>query len=315
MADSLTPRAAGATKADIFGRIITNLPRWIVAFLRSDFIFIQETLLLWPLVCIKNLGKRRRVVFDFSDPIDRHGSGLKGMLRRFAFKRMVQGANVTMVENKSYLRSLASKAQSMEHFYGPVNVDRYVAGLEEMKSSPRVRDRLRIGWTGSPGTYSFIAPLVPIIDSIAADVPIELVLIGVEAIPEPVANAHLTLLRWNENEEFRQIPTFDLALFRFEPTEDASWRGAGKLFIYMASGAPFLATDRGIAHDVMEESGVGFAVEDDTRWEIVLRSAITNQEERDGMSQASIDFADRRFSYDRYREKLLDLLGSAGDGR
>lgn len=310
--DSLTPRMSELTRPGLARRVLARLPRWIAAFFRADAIVLQETLLLWPLVALRNLGKRRRLVFDFSDPVDRihTGRGLLARLRAFAFDRMVRGADVVVVENRRYERQLAGKARRIVHQYGPVDAARYGEGRDRVRSAPRGagESRLRIGWTGSPGTYGFIAPLVPIIDRIAAKVPIEMTLIGVKTIPETVAHVKLTLIDWTEGGEFDQIPAFDLALFRLEPTEDARWRGAGKLFIYMASGVPFLATDSGIAHDAMQESRVGFAVADDAHWEQSLRTAIADGEERKRMSQASIAFAGAELSYERYRALLARLI-------
>ena len=311
VADSLTPPARELTRARLARRILTRLPKWIAAFFRADAVVIQETLLLWPLIALRRLGKRRTVVFDFSDPVDRiHG---RGGLRALAFRRMIEGADSVMVENRRYQANLTGTRRPVLHQYGPVDTARYREGRALVDAGPEMGHRLRIGWTGSPGTYRFIAPLVPIIDRIAANTPLELCLIGMERIPETLEHAKLTLLEWDETDEFHQVPTFDLALFRLEPTEDAQWRGAGKLFIYMAAGVPFVATDSGIAHDVMEESHVGFPVATDGEWESVLRQAIADREERHRMSHLSLQHADRELSYDRYRERLTALLQASGE--
>lgn len=309
--DSLTPRMSDLTRSSLAIRILLRLPRWISAFFRADVIVIQESLLLWPLVILRNLGKRRRLIFDFSDPVDRihHGRGLVARLRAVAFDRMVRGADVVLVENRRYEELLEGRARRIEHQYGPVDATRYSDARAQIVARPETTGRpLRIGWTGSPGTYHFIAPLISIIDGIAAEIPIEIALIGVKSIPETTSHAKLTLIEWTERGEFTEVPSFDLALFRLEPSEDARWRGAGKLFIYMASGVPFLATDDGIAHDTMQESRLGYAVADDADWERTLRTAIADREERIRMSQASIAFANNALSYDRYRTLLTSIL-------
>ena len=309
VADSLTPPAARATKAGIAARITRRLPRWVAAFFRSDAVVIQESLLLWPLLYLRNLGKRRRVVFDFSDPVDRHGAGLKGMLRRFAFGRMVRHADVVMVENKSYLKSLQGKARRLAHFYGPVNATRYAAALgASAEREQRQPGEIRIGWTGSPGTYRFIAPLMPIIDEIARDHPIELMLIGVAEIDYEFRHARLSLVPWHEESEFDIVPTFDLGLFRLEQTPDALWRGAGKLFIYMAAGVPFVASDIGIAHGVIAEAGLGYPVSNDEQWGQVLQTAVSDREGRSRMARQSAAYAREHMSYEAYRQLLSSLL-------
>jgi glycosyltransferase involved in cell wall biosynthesis len=305
--DSLLPPAAFATRIAIISRIVTRLPQWIAAFFRADAIIIQEALLLWPLLALKHVGKRRRVAFDFSDPVDKHGHGLKGALRGFAFRRMARGADVISVENRGYLDALAGDARELRHFYGPVNAARYLASRRERE--PRVSEApLRIGWTGSPSTFRFIAPLMPIIDRIAADRPIELVLIGAGTVDYRFEHARPIIQPWSEPEEFGLVPTFDLGLFRLEPTREALWRGAGKLFIYMAAGVPFVASDLGIAHGTMEESGVGYPVPTDVDWEAVLRMAVDDNDGRRAMSARSLDFAAHSLSYEAYRARILAPL-------
>ncbi|MBD8620610.1 hypothetical protein IFT67_16940 [Sphingomonas sp. CFBP 13728] len=309
-ADSLVPLGAKVISIQLVARIIARVPRWIAAFLWADAIVLQEVLLLSPLLLIKNLGKDRRVVFDFSDPVDRHGSGWKGYIRRAAFELIVRRADIVMVENRSYLDLLRGRARTCMHFYGPVDATRY--GGTRAALLPRRHDApVRIGWTGSPGTYRFIAPLMPVIDVIARDHPIEVMLIGVAAIDYDFRHATLRLVAWDETTEFATVPTFDLGLFRLDDSEDALWRGAGKLFIYMAAGVPFLANDRGIARDLMAEAGVGFRVAGGADWETVLRNAVANRDARDRMATASLDRA-AMLSYEAYRATLMAALAAPG---
>ena len=309
IADSLTPPAAQATKAGIAARIAERLPGWIAAFFRSDAVVVQESLLLWPLLYFRNVGKRRRVVFDFSDPVDRHGTGLKGALRRFAFARMVRHADVVMVENKSYLASWRGQARRLVHFYGPVNATRYAAAQEALATrEQRPEGAIRIGWTGSPGTYRFVAPLMPIIDEIGRNHAIEVMLIGVAAIDYEFRHARLSLVPWHEESEFEIVPTFDLGLFRLDPTPDALWRGAGKLFIYMAAAVPFVASDIGIAHGVIAEAGVGYPVSNDEEWGQVLQAAVSDRDGRGRMARQSAAHAREHMSYEAYRQLLSSLV-------
>jgi glycosyltransferase involved in cell wall biosynthesis len=312
LGDSLIPPAAEATRTGMVRRVLSRLPQWISAFFRSDAVVIQEALLLWPLLYLKNLGKQRRVLFDFSDPVDRHGRGLKGVLRRFAFRRMVRLSDVTMVENGRYLASLKGDARRLAHFYGPVNATRYAAARASPAPSPASPQRLRIGWTGSPGTYRFIARLMPIVDEIARDIPIEVMLIGVSEVDHVFRHATVSLVPWQEDNEFSLVPSFDLGLFRLESTADALWRGAGKLFFYMAAGIPFVASDIGIAHSAMAESDLGYPVAEDSDWESMLRKAARDKEGRSEMSARSLAYARERLSYEAYRQTLMDNLGGPG---
>ena len=305
-ADSLVPAGATSFSPAVLTRLLSRLPGWVAAFLRADAVMIQESLLLWPLVLVRRVGKRRTVLFDFSDPVDRHGSGLKGWLRRRAFGLLVRHADAVMVENRAYLERLGDRARRLIHFYGPVNAARYRDARMTLGVLP-VEGAVRIGWPGSPGTFRFIAPLLSNIDEIACHHPIEVVLIGAGSIDTPLKHARLTLIDWNEDTEFATVPTFDLGLFRLEDSEDALWRGAGKLFIYMAAGVPFVASERGIARDLMREAGVGFPVSDDAQWGEVLTRAVADVQLRREMAATSLVQVSS-LSYDSFRQALLASL-------
>jgi glycosyltransferase involved in cell wall biosynthesis len=215
-------------------------------------------------------------------------------------------ADAVIVENRLYLDRLAPLASRALHFYGPVDATRYAAARARL---PAREGTLRIGWTGSPGTFPLIAPLLPAIDALARERPVELFLIGAGRIGHEFAHAKLVLAEWQEDSEFDLVPTFDLGLFRLDGGEDSRWRGAGKLFIYMAAGVPFVATDHGIAAALMRESGIGFPVAGDGDWLDVLRSAAADADARRDFAGRSLRFARDNLSYELYRAQLARQLG------
>lgn len=308
-ADCEAPPGAKAVTIGYLARLLVRYPLWIARFLRADAIVIQESLALWPLLLAKYMGKQRRVLFDFSDPIDRLGRGFRRRIRRRLIDLIMRRADAVMVENKLYLEQVGRVAPRALHFYGPVDAARYAAARERRAE----RDgALRIGWTGSPGTFPLIAPLLPAIDSLARERPIELFLIGAGRIEHGLVHARLIQTEWREDSEFELVPTFDLGLFRLDGSEDSRWRGAGKLFIYMAAGVPFVASDHGIAAALIRESGIGFAVPDDGRWLDILRAAAADAETRRDFAERSLRFARDNLSYELYRSQLARQLRPQG---
>lgn len=307
-ADSVVPKGAKSFTPAVLARLIRSLPGWAIRTVRADAVVFQETMILWPLLLLRHILRRGPTLFDFSDPVDRHGKGWKGRFRRAIFDLTVSRATSVMVENRAYLTRLGGLTQRLRHFYGPVDAARYGRARAELPE-PANAAVIRIGWTGSPGTFHFIAPLLPIIDEIARDHPIEIVLIGAGPVVPALRHAALTLVDWDEETEFATVPTFDLGLFRLEDDEDALWRGAGKLFIYTAAGVPCVASDRGIARDFMAETGVGFPVPDDGQWASVLSHAVADADaaERKRLSDRSLSRAGA-ISYETYRNTLLALL-------
>ena len=75
--DSVVAQGAAANDLRFVMRLVRSYASWLRRFLRADAVVLQETMILWPALLLKNLGKRRRVVFDFSDPVDRVGKRLR----------------------------------------------------------------------------------------------------------------------------------------------------------------------------------------------------------------------------------------------
>lgn len=305
----------GVKKADgtsVF-RLVRRFPRWVRDFLWSDAILVQEALEVGPATLFKNLGKRRRLVFDFSDPIDRAGTGAKRRLRQVLFGLIARRADAIIVENQAYRDLMGDCRDKLDHFYGPVDAARLRVSVEAVRrADTEAAGPFRIGWTGSPGTLKFIAPLMPAIEALGQERSVELVLMGAGRVDYPFKASKLTLVDWSEEAEFAVVPTFHLGLFRLEPGEDALWRGAGKLFFYMAAGVPFAASEVGIARTLMTKSGIGFPVADDRGWLDVLRAAAADPEGRARMSERSLAFARDNLSYEVYRAHLAEQLRLAG---
>lgn len=287
-------------------RIFVRWPQWVWQFLRSDRVLIQETLLLAPLLWIKNWGKLRHVVFDFSDPVDTIGIGMRNRLQRLGFAVMTHGADHVIVENATYLVELRCRGIDASQFYGPVDVDRYQASARARMTSEKTV--VRIGWTGSPGTLPFIAPLFPVLDSLASTHRIELMLVGVTSVDYHFNDLSVKTHKWTEQDEFELVASFNLGIFVLENTERAKRRGAGKLFIYMAAGVPFVASNLGIAADLMRESEVGIPVNTLKDWESVIDNALSNDLGGIDMPLKGIRYAASHMSYQVYRMKLAEIL-------
>ncbi len=302
-ADYVVPH--GIAGRHLLLRILMRYPHWIKNVLAADVLVIQETLVLAPVVLIRRLMGRKLVIFDFSDPIDRHAHGLKGLLRKLGFKIMVNRSDHVVVENRRYLSDKSIRKGAASSFYGPIDVTRLGVPRPSIKgrSAP-----VRIGWTGSPATVNFLAPIFPALDRIAKEADIELVLMGCTEMPYDFQTLKVILLPWSEADEFKFLPTIDLGLFALEHTEDGKRRGAGKLFLYLAAGVPFAASEWGIAADVMTESCVGFAVDSPEKWEAVLSDAIKAPQVRARFAEDGRAYAEANISYEVYRERLKALI-------
>lgn len=232
-------------------REIRNLLNW------CDIIVLQEVVLSTRLLkAIKR--KNIQIVFDYSDPIHllHKDPKLSHLARAFhyffhrnQFLNTIKAASITLVENervadfsKQYCETLLLR--------GPIDCKEFVP-----KSIANVIPI--IGWTGSPGTYSFIKPLVQKLDELAQYQRFKLVLVGCGKIETDFKHLNLDILPWDKSTEKSIVSSFDLGLFNINNTENELQRGGGKLFVYMASGVVYIAPALGIAKEVQRESNAG----------------------------------------------------------
>jgi glycosyltransferase involved in cell wall biosynthesis len=304
-ADALVPMALAKRRLALAARLLIRFPLWCYWFLRARRIYIQETLILWPLVALLARPMSKNVVFDFSDPIDTYGQGLRGRLRKYGFASMVRYSTHVIVENRVYQKDLPRS--DVHQVYGPVNTARYAEGLVQ-RPSRCATSPLRIGWTGSPGTLKFIQPLFAPLDRLAEEVNIELVLIGVPQTMYDFVTLPVTCLPWDEEQEFIEVPKFDLGLHALDTSPAALKRGAGKLFIYMAAGVPFITDARGIGADVAMESGVGTLVVDKADWPDRLRAILGDSATREVHSRNGMEYSQAHMSYEAFRSLLFRLM-------
>jgi len=309
--DHVVPRHITQVDLQLMARVFGRYFSWAKAFFESDTICIQETFALCWLLPFRNLGKRRKVIFDFSDPVD-YGSGRVQRLWRSMFRYVTRVADVVICENPDYISVLGRGNRPTYCYYGPVDARRYASSRAAIEATPSgvSKDAVHVGWTGSPSTLALIAPLFPVLDRLAATRSIRLTLLGVESQPYRFRNLQVDCIRWDEEIEFATVPRFDLGLFALDRSEHSKWRGAGKLSIYMAAGVAFIATDRGIGQHVMRDAQVGFRVADDSEWEPALMHAVDDAEARRLYSRKGMAFAQTGASYDGFRGLLLKAFVS-----
>ena len=305
--DYVVPATITRTNLSLVFRLLIRLPVWTYQFFKADDVYIQESLWLAPLVMAKKLGKYRTVVYDFSDPVDLHGGRLVFRCRQWAFKVMTERSDHVIVENKYYLNALKERQPNLSHFYGPINVERYQAYNAESSIKAELSGAVNIGWTGSPATLKLIEPLFPVLDELAGDNQIALTLIGVTKVNYSFSKLNVRLLEWSEFKEFEEVPQFDIGLYRLDDSENSKRRGAGKLFIYMSAAVAYVASNKGIAKDLMSETNVGFPVDND-EWLQVLKKVVANSADRKRHGQNAVAYAYKNLSYQKFREKLIATM-------
>lgn len=302
----------GTIKRKFTSRFIVE--KEIRAFLLwADVIVIQEALLSKSLLrTIEKLNKK--VIFDFSDPIHlmHLDEGLSLLHRtlfllfqRPKFLKTLKISESAIIENDSLLEVTEVFNCKSYVMRGPIDCENF------LPRNSVTSDEIVLGWTGSPSTYGFIKPLLPLIDELGSAYKLKLILVGCGQQDIQLNNVQVTIEPWSLDNERNIIPQFDIGLFNLRDTTWDKARGGGKIFVYMACGVPFISPDLGIGRQVYNESGAGKLVTSENDWKDSLLYLINNHKQREALSLMARKYAQENYSHEAYSVTWLKILGSS----
>jgi glycosyltransferase involved in cell wall biosynthesis len=243
-----------------------------------DIIVLQEVVLSRRLLR-KISEKNIKLIFDYSDPIhilhkDEKLSKLAKLFHYYctypAFLVTLKNADRVIVENER-VAEFSKKFAKTDVLRGPIDCVQF--------SPKKVLNKVPIiGWTGSPGTFRYIKPLIEQLDQLAASHNFKLILVGCGQIDLATQNLDVEVHDWHKDTEKGLVSSFDIGLFNISSSECDLSRGGGKLFVYMASGVMFIAPNLGIAREVKVESDSGVLFSDEEQFSEVLTGLLKDSE-------------------------------------
>jgi glycosyltransferase involved in cell wall biosynthesis len=276
----------------------------------ADVVVIQEALLSKSLLkLMKKLNKK--VIFDFSDPIHlmHLDTGLSLLqralfliLQRPKFLLTLEISESAIVENDSLTKLTNQLGCSSYVMRGPIDCEKFT--VQEKKCTSEVV----LGWTGSPGTFGLIKPLLPLINKLGESYDLKLILVGCGQQDIQLSNVSLVIEPWTIDNERKIIPQFDIGLFNLKDTIWDKARGGGKLFVYMACGVPFISPNLGIGKQIYNESKAGILVASEDKWQEALLELIKNYKYRKELSMVARKYAEDVYSHKAYLNTWKKIL-------
>ena len=275
-----------------------------------DVTLIQRQVDLLPSLSLERLAAAdRRVVLDVDDAIwlDRSSgarghplAALKGTSRKVRW--LASRADTVIAGNEMLAEWLGGHARQVvlipslvEHRQIPVRVH-------------EPRERVVLGWIGSPTTAPSLNQLTGELDRLArtSDMAFELLVVGGPA--PPVTGMSKRSEPWSEERERAFLSSVDIGLM---PLPDDEWtRGkcAYKALQYMAAGIPVVADDVGVSAKVIghEESGLIASRERD--WASYLGALAEDPALRARLGEGGRERVARNFSVSAWAPTLAEAL-------
>lgn len=167
-----------------------------------------------------------------------------------------------------------------------------------------------IGWIGSPSTWEFVRPLLPLLRSLVEEFGVIFRAVGAGDGAKRDLFPGLDLVTWSEASEIAMVQNMDIGIM---PVPDGSFeRGkcGYKLVQYMACGKPVVASPVGVNRSMVELGPTGFLAQSDSEWRDALVQLISDPRLRASLGQTGRARAVADFSLAGQSGRLVELFQS-----
>jgi glycosyltransferase involved in cell wall biosynthesis len=166
-----------------------------------------------------------------------------------------------------------------------------------------------VGWIGSPSTWSYVEPMLPVLLPMLARHDVTLRVVG--AGPRAHGIAGIEAIDWSEAREVADIQAMDIGIM---PLPDEPWaRGkcGYKLIQYMACGLPVVASPVGVNREIVSDGRNGFLVTEAAAWVGALERLIGDPALRRAFGEDGAAVADARYSLRSQQDRVANTLEQA----
>lgn len=269
---------------------------WLILVYPWKLIFAQRIFLSSGMLLI---AKWRNIplLYDFDDAIY-VGNGEGPTVK------MIKDAEHIIVSSHELKRFCARLGKDAAIIPSPIDLERYsIKKTGQIGSS----NPFTIGWIGSPWTENYLNEIAEALRTLGRERPYKLLLVGASEAYE-VEGVEIEKEHWSYRNEVDLLHKMDIGIM---PLPDNDWsRGKGgyKLYQYMATGLPVVASPVGINTSIVDHGSTGFLAHTAEEWVKYLRILMSDGELRKKMGEAGREKAAREYSYDACFISLNQVL-------
>jgi glycosyltransferase involved in cell wall biosynthesis len=288
--------------------------RQLVAGTDADLVWVYAELFPYLPGSLERLAFRsgRPVVYDCDDAFfhayDAHPNPRVRRLLGRKLEPLLRGAAAAACGN-AYLESYVSRFCDNTMLL-PTVVD---TGLYGAAPGPRPERPVTIGWIGSPSTWPYMRPILPLLRELAQSRGIRIRVVG--AGPAAAADAFpgLDLVEWSEAREVDEVRAMDIGVM---PLPDDIWalgKCGYKLIQYMACALPVVASPVGVNSEIVSPGENGFLATGEAEWRDSLLRLIDDPGLRRTFGAAGRRRIEQSYSLDVHAPRLVGLLKSLAE--
>jgi glycosyltransferase involved in cell wall biosynthesis len=248
------------------------------------------------------------IIFDYDDAIfHMYDAHRRPLVRRLLGRKLVpllRAASACTCGN-AYLHAYASQYCSRSIILPTVvDTDAYRPSSVAGAGNPP----LTVGWIGSPSTWTYVEPLLPMLRELLPRFGARLLVVG--AGPKAGDLSWIDAREWSQEREITDIQHMDIGIM---PVPDEPWaRGkcGYKLIQYMACGLPTVASPVGVNGEIVLDGTTGLVASDLSEWKKGLERLLKDAALRRSMGAAGRRRVENEYSLKVHAPRLLDLLRS-----
>jgi glycosyltransferase involved in cell wall biosynthesis len=229
----------------------------------------------------------KHVIYDIDDMlfIDKKQQGKSGFIQRLKGRKKP----VVLMRHSRYVIVCTPK---LEEIALTLNRYKQVVDISSTFDTDRfmpVKNYLQhetttIGWTGTHSTIPFLETLQPVLEEIARERSIRLLVIANKEYQ--MKNVPTEFLYWNADSEVEDLHRMEIGLYPIPANEWSLGKSSLKALTYMAIAIPFVATAYGTNYRIMQQGAQGFMALTPEEWKQCILALIDDVELRRKMGLA-----------------------------
>ncbi|MFQ5545791.1 MAG: glycosyltransferase family 4 protein [Acidiferrobacterales bacterium] len=243
----------------------------------------------------------KQLIFDFDDAIFVHSDGRASTMRNGRFTRMMRVSDQVWAGN-SYLADAAKhRNDTVTVLPTAIQPEKY----DLIVSKPE--DTVDLVWIGSRSTRRYLVDIVPVLESLASQVPrLRLKIIADFNLYSTALNVRA--VAWSSDGEVHELASSHIGL---APMPEDPWTQGKcglKVLQYMAAGLPIVASPGGVHRDLIEHGVNGFLADSAEAWCVNLLRLINDPALRQRMGASGKKRVAEQFSIAAVFAKMQSAL-------
>jgi|TARA_R100000935_G_scaffold57753_1_gene92484 glycosyltransferase involved in cell wall biosynthesis len=281
-----------------------------------DIVWLEYEALPWVPWLIERalLPRSVPIVSDYDDAIFHRYDGHRlGIARAVLGEKInhVMAASDLVVAGNPYLADHARRASESRVEIVPTVID---LDTYEIRAEAVTKDKLRVGWIGTPQTWQALAhPVHKVLDPVLEKKNALFVAVGAGMQSETAGT--LKILPWAEETEVALIQSMDIGVMPLPNTPWARGKCGYKLIQYMACGLPVVASPVGVNRDIVEDGVNGFLAENNDEWHTAIKKLLDDPDLRRRMGAAGRKKVEEQYSLQVWGPRVAQMLRSVVENR